>query len=103
MAPAVLGARKSGRLAACGGDRARRAARRQAARTSRGAGRAAPRGRVRKPTTSARKFPEVARAIHAGEAPERAIRGRASPAEAKALVEEGIALLPLPPLPGEAN
>ena len=49
------------------------------------------------------KFPEVARAMHTGEAPERAIRGRASPAEAKALVEEGIAVLPLPPLPGEAN
>ena len=49
------------------------------------------------------KFPEVARAIHSGEAPERAIRGRASPSEAKALVEEGISLLPLPPLPGEAN
>jgi len=49
------------------------------------------------------KFPEVARAIHSGEAPERAIRGRASPSEAKALLEEGIALLPLPPLPGEAN
>ena len=49
------------------------------------------------------KFPEVARAIHLGDAPERAIRGRASPAEAKALVEEGIGVLPLPPLPGDAN
>jgi hypothetical protein len=49
------------------------------------------------------KFPEVARAMHLGEAPERAIRGRASPAEAKALVEEGIGVLPLPPLPGEGN
>jgi hypothetical protein len=49
------------------------------------------------------KFPEVARAIHSGEAPERAIRGRASPSEAKALVDEGITVLPLPPLPGEAN
>ena len=49
------------------------------------------------------KFPEIARAIHLGDAPERAIRGRASPAEAKALVEEGIGVLPLPPLPGDAN
>lgn len=49
------------------------------------------------------KFPEIARAIHLGEAPERAIRGRASPAEAEALVEEGIGLLPVPPLPGEHN
>jgi hypothetical protein len=49
------------------------------------------------------KFPELARAIHLGEAPERAIRGRASPAEAQALVEEGIGVLPLPPLPDERN
>src|SRR5271169_156702 len=49
------------------------------------------------------KFPEVARAIHLGEAPERAIRGRASPAEAQALLEEGVGVLPLPPLPGERN
>ena len=49
------------------------------------------------------KFPEVARAIQLGEAPLRAIRGRATPAEAEALADEGIGLLPLPPLPGEGN
>jgi hypothetical protein len=49
------------------------------------------------------KFPEVARAIHSGEAPERAIRGRASLAEAKALIEEGVGVLPLPMLPDDAN
>jgi len=49
------------------------------------------------------KFPEVARAIHLGEAPQRAIRGRATPAEAETLADEGIGLLPLPPLPGESN
>lgn len=49
------------------------------------------------------KFPEIARAIHDGEAPERAIRGRASAAEARALVEEGIGVMPLPPLPEETN
>ncbi len=49
------------------------------------------------------KFPEVARAIHAGDAPERAIRGRATLAEAKALIEEGVGVLPLPASPEEAN
>ena len=49
------------------------------------------------------KFPEVARAIHAGEEPERAIRGRASLAEAKALLEEGVRVMPLPFGPDEAN
>ena len=42
------------------------------------------------------RFAEEARRIHYGETEERAIRGQASPAEAKALVEEGIAVLPLP-------
>jgi hypothetical protein len=49
------------------------------------------------------KFPEVARAIHLGEEPERAIRGRASLAEAKSLVEDGIGVLPLPMLEDELN
>jgi hypothetical protein len=49
------------------------------------------------------KFPEVARAIHLGEEPERAIRGRASLAEAKSLLEDGVAVLPLPMLEDELN
>jgi len=49
------------------------------------------------------KFPEVARAMHAGDEPQRAIRGRASLPEAKALIEEGIGVVPLPSLPDEAN
>jgi len=49
------------------------------------------------------KFPEVARAIHAGDEPERAIRGRATVAEARALLEEGVGVLPLPMLPEDAN
>jgi hypothetical protein len=49
------------------------------------------------------KFPQVARAIHLGEEPERAIRGRASLAEAKSLVEDGIGVLPLPMLEDELN
>lgn len=44
-------------------------------------------------------FPEEARKIHYGEAPERGIRGTASRKEVEALLEEGIevAALPVPP------
>ncbi len=42
------------------------------------------------------QFAEEARRIHYGEAPERGIRGRATSIEADALIEEGIAVLPLP-------
>ena len=49
------------------------------------------------------KFPQVARAMHLGEEPERAIRGRASLAEAKSLVEDGVGVLPLPMLEDELN
>jgi hypothetical protein len=49
------------------------------------------------------KFPQVARAIHLGEEPERGIRGRASPAEARSLLEDGIGVLPLPMLEDELN
>jgi hypothetical protein len=45
----------------------------------------------------------VARAIHLGEEPERAIRGRASLAEAKSLLEDGVGVLPLPMLEDELN
>ena len=48
-------------------------------------------------------FPQVARAIHAGDEPERAIRGQASLVEVKALLEEGIGVAPVPVLPEEAN
>ncbi len=43
-----------------------------------------------------RRFAAEARAIHDGSAPERAIRGQADAAEARALVEEGVPILPLP-------
>jgi hypothetical protein len=49
------------------------------------------------------KFPEVARAIHAGEAPERAIRGQAKQDEVKALLEEGVDVMPMPFAPEEFN
>ena len=43
-----------------------------------------------------KRFAEEARRIHYGESEERPIRGQATMAEAKALVEEGIAVVPLP-------
>src|ERR1700751_2823083 len=49
------------------------------------------------------KFPQLARAIHLGEEPERAIRGRASLAEAKSLLEDGVGVMPLPLLEDELN
>ena len=42
------------------------------------------------------KFAEEARRIHYGETEERGIRGQASAEETKALLEEGIGVLPLP-------
>lgn len=42
------------------------------------------------------RFAEEARKIHYGESGERAIRGQASAEETEALLDEGIAVLPLP-------
>ena len=42
-------------------------------------------------------FAEEARAMYYGEKPNRGIYGKASPKDAKALIEEGIPALPLPP------
>jgi hypothetical protein len=44
-------------------------------------------------------FAAEARKIHAGEAPERAIHGEAKPEEARAMIEEGLPVAPLPFLP----
>lgn len=44
-------------------------------------------------------FAAEARAIHDGEAPGRSIWGEAKPAEAKALIEDGIPVAPLPFMP----
>lgn len=52
------------------------------------------------------RFPDEARAIHLGDAEARAIHGRASPADADSLRDEGIPIAPLPfpvPEPGEEN
>ncbi len=47
-----------------------------------------------------KQFPEEARKIHYGEAPERAIFGEASVEEVKELKEEGVEIAPVPqPLP----
>lgn len=48
-------------------------------------------------------FPDEARRIHDGEAEARAIRGRASFEEAKALLEEGIEIMPVPGPPEEPH
>ncbi len=42
------------------------------------------------------RFADEARAMHLGDVPERAIYGEARPDEARALVEEGVPVLPLP-------
>ncbi len=42
------------------------------------------------------RFAEEARRIHYGEADERGIRGQATREETQALLEEGVAVLPLP-------
>jgi hypothetical protein len=49
------------------------------------------------------KFPEEARKIHYGEAEARGIIGQTSVDEAKALIEEGIEIAPLPILPDDIN
>ncbi|GJD94734.1 DUF1178 family protein [Methylobacterium iners] len=49
------------------------------------------------------RFPEEARRMHYGEIPARAIYGEASPDEARALVEEGIDVAPLPTLPDDRH
>ncbi|MBI3701204.1 MAG: DUF1178 family protein [Afipia sp.] len=50
-----------------------------------------------------KKFPEEARKMHYGESENRAIYGEATSEEAKALIEEGVEVAPLPILPGDRN
>jgi hypothetical protein len=45
------------------------------------------------------RFADEARAIHLGDAPERMIHGEAKPEEAKALIEDGVPIAPLPGVP----
>lgn len=48
-------------------------------------------------------FPDEARAIHEGAAPERAIYGTATETEVRGLVEDGIGIMPIPALPDDRN
>lgn len=49
------------------------------------------------------KFVEEARKMHYGETDQRAIYGQAAPDDAKALIEEGVEIFPLPVLPDDRN
>ena len=48
-------------------------------------------------------FPEEARKIHYGEAEARAIYGEASRDDVESLLDEGVEIVPLPPVPEDAN
>jgi hypothetical protein len=50
-----------------------------------------------------RRFPEEARKIHYGETAPRGIHGQASGEEARELLDEGIEIVALPPLPEDVN
>ncbi|MEE2945064.1 MAG: DUF1178 family protein [Pseudomonadota bacterium] len=49
------------------------------------------------------KFAQEARAMHTGDAPERAIYGEANLEEAKSLIEDGVPVAPLPFRPGRKS
>ncbi len=49
------------------------------------------------------RFPNEARKMHYGDIEHRPIYGEASPEEARALVEEGVEVTPLPVLPDDRN
>ena len=53
---------------------------------------------VRATENVGRRFPEEARRIHYEEVPRRAIRGEATPDEARELFDEGVDFAPIPPL-----
>lgn len=49
------------------------------------------------------KFPKLARQMHYEEIPARSIYGEAKPQEVRELLEEGVEVAPLPPLPEKGN
>lgn len=49
------------------------------------------------------RFSDQARQMHDGDIPHRDIHGQATLEEARALIEDGVAILPLPMLPEELN
>lgn len=54
---------------------------------------------VRRTEDVGERFAEEARRMHHGETPSRNIRGKATLADAAALVEEGVSIVPLPDVP----
>jgi len=54
-------------------------------------------------TDVGRRFPEKARDMHEGLIENAPIRGQATPDEAKSMVDDGIAILPVPPEPPKEN
>jgi len=49
------------------------------------------------------RFPKLARQMHYEEIKPRSIYGEAKPEEVRELIEEGVEIAPLPPLPGKGN
>ena len=49
------------------------------------------------------RFPNEARKMHYGDIEHRPIYGEASPDEAKALIDEGVEVMPIPALPDDRN
>jgi hypothetical protein len=58
---------------------------------------------VRNADNVGERFPNEARKMHYGEIAHRPIYGEASPSEARALIEEGVEVTPLPILPDDRN
>ncbi len=54
-------------------------------------------------TDVGRRFPEKVRDMHEGVIDQAPIRGQTTPDEAKALLDDGIAILPVPPEPPKEN
>jgi len=54
-------------------------------------------------TDVGRNFPEKVRDMHEGVAEYAPVRGHATPDEAKSLLDDGIAILPVPPEPPKEN
>lgn len=49
------------------------------------------------------RFPEIARKMHAEEIEQKTVHGRTTAEEAKALIDEGVPVQPLPTFPDEMN
>jgi hypothetical protein len=103
MAPAVVGAARPQREEAGGSASAPATLADERQRALREAMRKLKRDIEARTDDVGAEFPEVARAMHSGEAPERAIRGQATRAEIKALIDDGIGVLPMPFAPDECN